>query len=204
MVRLNDIDLRLEQAKLQGHQQKLQRQYREAQSSRDLVSVRVIKEQISQANAEIDINTEQLAKTRVLAPFDGVIIEGDLQQLLGTPIERGDGLFKIAPLTGYRIILKVDESDIARIQEGQQGGLLLSSLPNTKLPLTIENITAVSKADNGANIFRVEASLRNAPDILRPGMEGLGKVNAGRASLWWIWTHKIKDAIGLWLWSWLP
>ena len=31
-------------------------------------------------------------------------------QLLGSPVERGDTLFKIAPLSGYRIILKVDES----------------------------------------------------------------------------------------------
>jgi RND family efflux transporter MFP subunit len=204
MATLNDNDLRLEQAKLEGHLQKLQRQYRKAQSNRDLVNVRVVKEQINQAKAELALNTELLAKTHLLAPFDGVVIEGNLEQMLGTPIERGDGLFKIAPLAGYRIILKVNESDIAHIQKGQQGGLLLSSLPNSHLQLTVENITAVSKADNGENIFRVEASLLNTPDILRPGMQGLGKINTGRASLLWIWTHKIKDAISLWLWSWLP
>lgn len=204
MATLNDSDLRLEQAKLEGHLQKLQRQYRKAQSNRDLVNVRVVKEQINQAKAELALNTELLAKTHLLAPFDGVVIEGNLEQMLGTPIERGDGLFKIAPLAGYRIILKVNESDIAHIQKGQQGGLLLSSLPNSHLQLTVENITAVSKADNGENIFRVEASLLNTPDILRPGMQGLGKINTGRASLLWIWTHKIKDAISLWLWSWLP
>jgi RND family efflux transporter MFP subunit len=204
MARLNDVDLILEKAKFTGHLQKLQREYRQAQSTRDLVKVRVIKEQIIQAKAEINFNDEQLAKTYLLAPFDGVVIEGDLQQMLGTPIERGDGLFKIAPLSGYRIILKVDESDIAQIKEGQQGGLLLSSLPNTKLQLNVAKITAVSKINSGANIFRVEASLQDPPDILRPGMEGLGKINAGRASLLWIWTRKIKNTINLWLWSWLP
>jgi len=202
MAELNDTDLQLEKAKLEGHLQKLRRQYRQAQAVRDLVKLRVVKEQITQAKAEIDFNDEQLMKTRLLAPFDGVVIDGDLQQMLGTPIERGDGLFTIAPLSGYRIMLKVDESDIAYIKEGQQGGLLLSSLPNTKLQLTIAKITAVSKADSGSNIFRVEASLQDPPDMLRPGMEGLGKINAGRASLLWIWTRKIRNAISLWLWSW--
>ena len=59
-------------------------------------------------------------------------------------------------------------------------------------------------AEDGANIFRVEASLPFAPDLLRPGMEGIGKINAGRERLVWIWTHEIIDWFRLWVWSWWP
>ena len=62
----------------------------------------------------------------------------------------------------------------------------------------------LAKADDGANIFRVEASLDNPPELLRPGMEGVGKINAGQAKLIWIWTHEITDWFRLWLWSWWP
>ncbi|MGK0440327.1 MAG: RND family efflux transporter MFP subunit [Pseudohongiellaceae bacterium] len=204
LASLNDNDLRLEQTKLNGQLQKLQRQYRQAQSTRDLVQVNVIREQINQAKAEIELNSEQLDKTKLLAPFDGVVIEGDLNQRLGSPVERGDSLFKIAPLEGYRIILKVDETQIAYIKPGQSGELVLSSLPNNTLQLGVKTITAVAKADNGANIFRVEAELNNAPELLRPGMQGVGRINTGKASLWWIYTHNIQNTLRLWLWSWLP
>jgi len=204
MASLDDSELKLEWAKHSGQLQKARREYREAQSSRDLVKVRVISEQINQTTAEIDLTLQQLDNIRLTAPFDAVIIEGDLSQLLGSPVERGDSLFKIAPLQGYRIILKVEENDISHIRKGQTGTLVLSSLSDRNLPLTVEKTTAVARAEDGANIFRVEASLNNAPDLLRPGMEGVGKINAGRARLIWIWTHEITDWFRLWIWSWWP
>ena len=48
MASLNDTELRLELTRLKGSLQKSKREYREAQSERDLVQVRVIKEQINQ------------------------------------------------------------------------------------------------------------------------------------------------------------
>ena len=196
---LNDSELKLELTKLNGRLQKSRREYREAQSARDLVSVRVIKEQINQINAEIELVQQQLGSIRLTAPFDGVVIEGDLSQLLGSPVERGDALFKIAPLEGYRIILKVDEGMISHVEKGQAGLLTLSSLSRRQFPLTVEQIISVAKAEDGANIFRVEASMPNAPALLRPGMEGVGKIFAGKERLIWIWTHEIIDWFRLWI-----
>ena len=204
MASLNDAELKLELTKLNGRLQKSRREYREALSARDLVQVRVIKEQINQAKAEIELVDQQLASINLTAPFDGVVIEGDLSQMLGSPVERGDTLFKIAPLEGYRIILKVDERDISYVEAGQAGSLTLSSLSKWDLPLKVERIISVAKAEDGANIFRVEASLPDAPAALRPGMEGIGKINAGRERLVWIWTHEIIDWFRLWVWSWWP
>jgi hypothetical protein len=35
-------------------------------------------------------------------------------------------------------------------------------------------------------------------------MEGVGKVEAGRRSLAWIWTHSLVDWARLVVWKWLP
>ncbi len=204
MASLNDSELKLELTRLNGRLQKSRREYREAQSSRDLVGVRVIKEQMNQIIAETELVEQQLESIQLTAPFDGVVIEGDLSQALGSPVERGDTLFKIAPLDDYRIILKVDESEIAYIEVGQQGSLTLSSLSQQSMPIRVERITSIAKASDGANYFRVEASLPEANGILRPGMEGIGKINAGRERLIWIWTHEFTDWLSLWVWSWWP
>ena len=191
-------------SKLNGALQKSRREYREAQSSRDLVGVRVIKEQINQILAQIELIEQQLQSINLTAPFDGVVIEGDLSQALGSPVERGDTLFKIAPLNDYRIILKVDEREIAYVEQGQQGLLTLSSLSRQSMPIRIERITSVAKAEDGANFFRVEASLPESVGELRPGMQGIGKINAGSERLLWIWTHQFIDWLRLWVWSWWP
>jgi multidrug resistance efflux pump len=194
--------LQLELSKLNGQLQKFRREYREALSTSDLVKVRVVSAEIDQVTAEKELTQQQLQKIVLTAPFDSVVIEGDLSQMLGSPVERGDMLFKIAPLEGYRIILKVDERLISYVKVGQKGMLTLSSMPDRKFMLTVQKITAVAKADNNENIFRVEANLDNVPDLLRPGMEGIGKINTGRQNLLWIWTHELIDWLRLWFWSW--
>jgi RND family efflux transporter MFP subunit len=204
MASLNDSDIRLQLSKLEGELQKVRREYREAQSKRDLVKVRVTNEQVNQINAEIELTRQRLERINLTAPFDGVVIEGDLAQSLGAPLERGEALFKIAPLDGYRIILKVDESDIVRIAPGQQGQLILPSLTGQDIPLTVDKITIAAQADDGANIFRVEASLNRETNLLRPGMQGIAKIGAGRARLIWIWSHEFTDWLRLWFWSWWP
>ncbi len=204
MATLNDEQLRLELARLAGRMQQARREYREAQSTRDLVGVRVIRGQINQVTAEIELVEEQLESINLTAPFDGVVIEGDLSQVLGSPVERGETLFKIAPLEDYRIIVKVDESEIAYVEPGQRGSLALSSLSEQQLPITIERITSVARAEDGANFFRVEASLPEGGKALRPGMEGIAKINAGQERLLWIWSHEIIDWLRLWVWSWWP
>lgn len=204
MATMDDADLKLEAVKLSSQQQQSAREYREAMSDGDLVKISVLSAQLEQVKAQLQLVNEQLQRTSIVAPFDGVVIEDDLSQSLGSPVERGASLFKMAPLEGYRIVLNVNERLISYVQAGQTGTLALSSLPERHLPLTVEKITAVSRAEDGNNIFRVEASLHNHSDLLRPGMAGVGKINAGQKPLLWIWTHELVDWVTLWFWSWWP
>ena len=94
--------------------------------------------------------------------------------------------------------------DIAAPAEGQQGELALTALPGETLPLTVERITPVSIAEEGRNYFRVEAHLDEPVPGLRPGMEGVAKIDVGRRSLIWIWTHGLTDWLRLKTWTLLP
>jgi hypothetical protein len=113
-------------------------------------------------------------------------------------------LFEVAPLDGYRIILEVDERNIADTAVGQRGHLTLSALPGQPLPLIVERLTPVAIAEGGRNFFRVEARPVGPVPELRPGMEGVAKFDVGRRQLIWIWTHSLVDWLRLWLWTWLP
>lgn len=202
---LDDRDLRLERLKWVGQRLKSNREYNEATAQHNRAKASVLAAQIEQAQAEIALLDEQLERTRVTAPFDSFIVSGDLSQSLGAPVERGDVMFEVAPLNSYRVILKVDERDIDDVKVDQTGRLALTSAPEDLLLIKVEKITPLSTAEEGHNFFRVEARLEGeiAP-MLRPGMEGVGKINIDQRKLIWIWTYKITHWLRMFFWSWWP
>ena len=204
IARFDERDLTLERVRLASQEAQYAKQYREAMANRNRPQAAIVTAQLEQVAAQLALVDEQLSRIEMVAPFDGVIVSGDLSQRLGAPVERGQVLFEIAPLDSFRIALHVDEHDFADVEVGQRGELAVTSIPHRRFAFTVTKITAVNVAGDGRNRFRVEARLDGAPDRLRPGMEGVGKVFVDERKLAWIWTHGLVDRIRLWLWSSLP
>jgi RND family efflux transporter MFP subunit len=202
---LDDRDLRLERLKWISQKSQHSREYSEALAEHDRAKANILGAQIEQADAQIALVEEQLERIKVTAPFDSFVVSGDLSQSLGAPVERGDILFEVAPLDSYRIILKVDERDVSDLAVGQTGHLALTGMPGEVLPVELEKITPVATAEEGRNYFKVEAHLQGeALPTLRPGMQGVGKIDVEPRKLIWIWTHKIVQWWRMFLWSWWP
>jgi RND family efflux transporter MFP subunit len=204
LATLDDRELVLERLKWQSQEEQYAQQRAQALAGRNAAQIAIASAQMAQARAQMALLDEQLARTRVLAEFDGVVVTGDLSDSLGSPVERGKVLFEVAPLDAYRVVLQVDERDIADVRVGQRGQILLSAAPHTPIPFTVENITPVSTAREGRNYFRVEARLAETPERLRPGLEGVGKIEVERRLLVWVWTRQVIDWLRLQLWTWLP
>jgi multidrug resistance efflux pump len=203
LAQLDDRDLELERVRLSSEKNRLDREYRSAIAAHDSPKVAIVKAQIDRARAELNLTEQRLERVRIVAPMDGVIINGDLSQQLGAPVEKGQLLFEIAPLAEYRVMLEVDEREISALRPGQDGQLALVGLPGKTLPLTVDRITPISSQAEGRNFFLVEAHLNEAPETLRPGMDGIAKIGVGDRRLVWIWTHKLTDWLGLVAWRWL-
>jgi len=201
---LDDRDISLERKKWSTVGEQYTQKYRQSVAKHERAEARITDAQLKQAEAEGALLDEKLTRARITAPFNGIIISGDLHQRQGSPVQQGEELFKIAPLDQYRVILQVDERDFAQVRIGQKGQVVLSSLPHDTFAFTVKQVTPVSLAEEGRNYFRIEAELDQAPDLLRPGMEGVGKVVAGRCSLLWIWTHRVVEWMVLTFWQWAP
>ena len=204
LATIDDRDLRLERLKLVSQRGQRTSEFSQALAEHQRARVNSLQAQLAQVEAQISLVDEQLSRTRIVAPFDAVVVKGDLSQSLGAPVERGNVLFELAPLDSYRVIMKVDERDITNVVAGQGGELALTSMPHEEIPLVVEKITPVSVADQGRNYFRVEAAAKGSIDKLRPGMEGVGKIQVDRRRLVWIWTHKLVHWARMWVWSWWP
>jgi len=202
LATLDDRDLQLEKLKWTGNHKKISKEYREALALHNLSQIGILRAQLSQAEAQLEILERKLKRTVITSPITAIIVSGDYTRALGSPVERGQVLYKVSPLDDYHVILQVDEADVSEIVVGMQGELTLSAAAEETFEIEVVKITPVSTAENGINYFQVEALLSTTPDFLRPGMQGVGKITIGERQLFWIWTHKMVDWMRLKLWSW--
>lgn len=201
LARLDTRELALERRKWQSEREKHAKEYQEALAKRDRAQISILGARMAQADAQLSLLDEQLRRAELVAPFDGILVTGDLSQSLGAPVERGQLLFEVAPLDTYQVVLQVAERDIAWVRAGQTGTLRLAGLPSRPLKFTVSRVLPVAEAKDGRNSFRVEGTLDADTDRLRPGMQGVAKVAVDRGSLLSVWTRPLTDRLRLWFWS---
>jgi multidrug resistance efflux pump/extradiol dioxygenase family protein len=204
LATLDDQELRLEQRKWQSQRAQLLKEYRKALAGSDRAEVAILNAKRAQAEAQLKLVDQQLTRTALTAPFPGLIVKGDLTQSLGSPVTRGEVLYEVAPTNRYRVVLKVDDRDIGLVAKGKRGHLKLSGIPVQTIPITIDRLTPVATARDGRNFFRVDAVMDTHSDLMRPGMEGVCKIEVGRKKLLWIWTRRLVDWLRMFAWNRLP
>ncbi len=204
LVKMDDNDLVLERTKWESQKKQLLNEYRDALGRAERSKISILKARLGQVDAQLAMLDAQLSRIQLKAPFDGIIVSGDLSQSLGSPTQRGEVLFEIAPLDVYRVILEVDERDISEIVVGQTGELVLTGRSDKVIDFNVTHITPVSESKEGRNYFRVEAKLDQELTFLRPGMKGVGKILIGERKLIWIWSRTLVDWLRLAFWTWWP
>ncbi len=210
LVDLIEGDLQLERGRWTSQIEQHENAYAAAMAKSDRVVASISMARIGEAQAQLALVDEQLARGRIRAPFDALVIQGDLSQAIGAPVRQGDTLLTLATTAAFRVIVEIDEGDIARVQPGQAGQLVVSSLPWDRQDLVVERISPLSKAAEGRNVFEVEARLAATPSTsatskpaeLRPGLIGRAELVTGRMPLLWAWTRHVVDRVRLTWWSW--
>ncbi|KAA0014625.1 HlyD family efflux transporter periplasmic adaptor subunit [Billgrantia pellis] len=203
-------DLLLERLQWQSELAKFERQEQEMRARGDRAGVNVLAAQRDQAQARLALVDSRLERARLLAPFAGVVVSGDLIQRLGGVVEQGEELFRVSPLDDFRLELEVPERRIDDVRVGQRGELVLAAMTGERLPFVIERLTPQTRSSDGSTRFVVEASLvRDAEGIdgaarreLRPGLQGVARIETGENKLIVIWTRELVDWLRLTLWRW--
>ena len=105
----------------------------------------------------------QLAKTRIIAPFSGVIDELITEK--GQVVGPGQGLMRIVNLNNMFVSTAVPESYIGKLKVGTVVNVYLASLGKTyvgKIRQVASNINPNNRS------FGIEVSIPNADNLLRP------------------------------------
>ena len=196
-------ELDSERRRWQSQAQQQGQAYAEALARHDRAQLVMALSRAEEARAQLDLAEQTLRRARLEAPFAGVVIQGDLSASLGAPVRRGDVLMTVAQGDGHRVIVEVDERDIAGLRVGQPGRMVLAASPAQPLALRIRRITPVAAVVQGRNVFEVEAAIEGATPPLRPGLRGIARIEAGRRPALWIASHRLVDWLRLQWWSWV-
>lgn len=204
LARLDTRDIELQLTQAQTRREQAAQRQRTALATGDRGAAVRASAEADEAQAEIDLLLARLNRAKVLAPVSGLVVSGDLSQRLGTPVARGDVLFEIATLDSFRVLIDVSEYDVGFIRPGQSGTLVLTGMSGQDIGFSVTGVSSVAEAKEGENRFRVEADVTDPPEGLRPGMEGIAKVEIGRESVVWIWMRGTIDRLRMIAWRFLP
>ncbi len=195
-------DLLLEQRKWESELAQHENSYGAALAQNDRSQLMVDQAKVAESRAQLELVESQIERSRIKAPFDGIVISGDLSQSLGAPTQRGSVLMVIAPQDRYRLIVEVDERDVADIQPGAMGRMSLAALPGEALSFRSKRVAPVAVTRNGRHFFELEGQLDANTTALRPGLQGVAKIDAGTRTLAWALSHRFLAWLRLNLWSW--
>jgi multidrug resistance efflux pump len=204
LAQLSSQELELERRRRESELHQHENGYRAALARNDRTQMVVSQSRAAEAQALLALAETQLDRSRLVAPFDGVVIKGDLTRSLGAPVQKGEVLMVLSPTDSFRLIVEVDEDDIAAVRAGQGGQLALAARPEGTLRFTTRRVVPLATTADGRNYFEVEAALEGAPADLRPGLSGVAKIEVGRRSLGWLLFHRAADWLRLALWAVLP
>jgi biotin carboxyl carrier protein len=202
LAEMADEDLRQERRRWESEVLRHDSTFGDALKRKDRAQMASAQAQAAEARAQLTLAEQQIERTRITAPFNGVVLKGDLKQQIGAPFKRGDTLLVLAPANEYRVIISVEDRAIESVLKGSRGNILLTAMPDNALPISIERVLPVANAQDGRNAFEVEARLIDNSVNLRPGMEGVAKIESGERSLYWMLGHRLSDWLKLTFWSW--
>jgi multidrug resistance efflux pump/GAF domain-containing protein len=201
LLTLDTQELLLEESSALANRSRYMREAEKARAENDLAEMKIALAMQAQAEAQLQMVRYHLDNARVRAPFDGIVVEGDLKKMLGAPVRKGDILFKVALIEKMYAEIDVDERDIHEIGDGFEGEIAFVSRPKLKFPVNVEQIDPVAVAKEEGNVFVLRGIF---PDEIaewwRPGMSGIAKINVGRRNLLWIFTHRTVEFFRLFLW----
>jgi HlyD family secretion protein len=122
----------------------------------------------AEAQAAYEAAEDDLAKSNVHAPFDGVVYSLPVKQ--GAFVQAGDLLVQEADLSKVFVRAYVDEPDIGRLQPGQKVEITWDALPSRTWSGTLSSVPSVVKLHSARNVGEVTCAIDNHDLKLLPNV----------------------------------
>ncbi len=121
---------------------------------------------LTQAEIDVQMAKIQLEKTKIRAPFAGIIT--NIRVSPQENIEAGKELFTLVDMARIKIVARVLESEIGRIRTGQEVDIKFVSYPDQKFKGKVEAISPLINPED--KTCQVYIAVANPKEEIKPGM----------------------------------
>ncbi|HXZ80435.1 MAG TPA: efflux RND transporter periplasmic adaptor subunit [Terriglobales bacterium] len=168
-----------------------------AQASARIVQSRAQKQsadrRIAQASANLVRARDVLDKTEYVAPFDGIVTNLPVREgetvVIGIQNAPGSTLMTLADMSVITAEVRVDETDIVNVRNGQAAEVTIDAMPkqvfhgvvteignNAMVRSTGVSTSQSTAASQEAKDFKVVVTVSDPPENLRPGLSTTAKI----------------------------
>ena len=187
------------------------RELAEAQSDLNLLKAGNRPEQIREVEVDVRRLTQQVAildqelgKTEVRAPIDGVVTTPFVERKLNQHLDPGDELCRLADIAHVTAEMQVPEKELADIRYGYPVTMKARSLPSVDLNGRVDFIPPVAQTIGGQQMVVVRSELQNDDLLLKPGMTGVAKIYCGDRRIIDLATRRLVRWVRTEFWDLLP
>jgi len=160
-------------------------------------NVTSLKERIAQVEAALESSADNLEKTTVPAPMDGVVtslVKEEGEVVIGAQSFQPTVIMTVADLSVMEAEILVDETDIRNVALGQEARVRVDALDRVEIKGEVTEIgssaiprglasgaaTAGANTGNQAKDFKVTITLQDPPPTLRPGLNATADITSAR------------------------
>jgi len=171
----------------------------EAEVRMKQAAVEAQRRRIAQQGAVLESDRDDLAKTTVVSPMDGIVTslqkeEGEV--VIGAQSFQPTVVMTVADLSVMEVEVLVDETDIRNLTLGQDAQVRVDALDNLKIKGQVTEIgssamprgsntstlASTTTTANQAKDFKVVVRLKDPPSSLRPGLNATAEITTSRKS----------------------
>ena len=140
--------------------------------ARSKANIQVMLAKVSQAEASLKSDEDDLGKAIVVSPIEGIVLDKKIEEgqsvvaSMQIPI-----LFILAKdLKKMEVVVSVDEADVGQVNEGQKVTFGVDAYPSQIFDGIIKQVRMNSKIVNGVVTYEALVEVNNPKLLLRPGM----------------------------------
>jgi HlyD family secretion protein len=131
--------------------------------------------QLVKARTNLELARERMRDVTITAPLNGTVIEktiepGNIIASASGTFGGGTTLLKMADLSVVRVRALVDQTDIGKIQPGQEARVTVEAYPGRPFTGQVMKVEPQAVVDQNVTMFPVLIHLQNDERLLKPGM----------------------------------
>jgi biotin carboxyl carrier protein len=195
---LDGRPLRLERDSLHAELELAKKEREVALAARRIADAQQADLKQLQLQRRAELLDDRLSRLQVRSPIDGIVVAGDFEKYIGSPIETGQTLVEIAPLDQVSVEVEIPEHEIGFVTEQASTRIRFASVDSQSHYHDLGRLSPIAEVREEKNLFVARIQLENSAGLLRPGLLGEANVYGPYRPLCWRVARTIWERLLWW------